>query len=153
MNGATPPSSFADPGTKPLQNSIRLNKQDGPVDRKLHRRKSSISHFAVVSVRGRLSEDEQKAASDEMINQFLRATGGDFELVSDMSRLRPGHLLWCPPALVGPWRLLCGFGKGSPYHIPWQLSSQALLAGSQRCQQKSQLTGACMKARLCMSRH
>ena len=53
-----------------------------PVDHKFLARKQSISHNAVVTVRVKLPNEEQVALSDETIHQFLRATGGDQDLVS-----------------------------------------------------------------------
>ena len=56
-----------------------------PYDRKFHKRKNSISQNAVMSMRARLSDDEQVVASNDMINQFLRATGGDQDHVCPYS--------------------------------------------------------------------
>ena len=64
-----------------------FQRKDAPVDQKLLARKHSISQHSIMAVRARLNDEDQLEASNEMINQFLRATGGDQE-----------HVRHCPAA-------------------------------------------------------
>lgn len=72
-----PPSPF--PAIGRHQRTPSYTRFDVPVDKQLVQRKSSISQHSILAARRLLSDDESLAASNEMINQFLRATGGDRE--------------------------------------------------------------------------
>lgn len=74
-----PPSPF--PAIGRHQRTPSYTRFDVPVDKQLVQRKSSISQHSILAARRLLSDDESLAASNEMINQFLRATGGDREHV------------------------------------------------------------------------
>lgn len=56
-----------------------------PLDHTLHRRKLSVSLTAVMTVRAKLDTEEQLSTSNDTIHRFLRATGGDPDLVGPLT--------------------------------------------------------------------